>query len=392
MLQLVLADLARFGYAVLMRKRRIRGAISVGRFFWLSDALRGYARERCVIGFCECARLRIGDFSVLAIYRLSVQNISRGKGRSSVSAAAYRSGEKLRDERTGEIYHFPDKGRIFGCEILTPADAPGWTQSRAELWNKVENSEKRKDSRLAKEVLVSIPAELGNVDRVGLVKNFAKECFVKAGQIADIAFHNFKGKGDHNPHAHIMLTTRDLEEKGFGKKNRFWDTRKWIQNIREAWEKTTNWVLERAGLQERIDHRSLKDRGINRSPQIKLTDAALQMERKGVRTEKGDRYREIEALNKARKEVEEAEAELRALLSQNELLEGRDWTKPFEVESIRLGHKETPREVRELKQRNKLQDFVGSPEIELKFTTPEILEEVEAESEEEEEKGSGPER
>ncbi len=150
-------------------------------------------------------------------YRLEVKIIGRSAGHSVVAAAAYRSGEKINDKRTGINHDYSRKGSIEGKEIIAPLNAPEWIKNRANLWNEVEAKENRKDAQLAREVIISLPRELDSEQRQGLVKNFVKNEFVSKGMIADVSFHNPPaGDGLENPHAHILLTMRHVTPDGFG--------------------------------------------------------------------------------------------------------------------------------------------------------------------------------
>ena len=192
----------------------------------------------------------------MAIYHLSAKPISRATGRSATGAAAYRAGETITDERTGLVFDYGKKRGIDHSEIMAPANAPEWAHDRAKLWNAVEHSEKRKDSQVAREVEVALPTELNLDQQRELVRSFARSQFVDAGMVADIAIHHAKGE---NPHAHILLTMRDIGPDGFGQKNRSWNDKALLQNWREAWEVQTNQALERAGHSVRIDHRTLAE-------------------------------------------------------------------------------------------------------------------------------------
>lgn len=232
----------------------------------------------------------------MAIYHLSAKLISRATGRSATGAAAYRAGETITDERTGLVFDYSRKRGIDHSEIIAPANAPGWAHDRAKLWNAVEYSEKRKDSQVAREVVVALPTELTTEQQRELVRSFARSQFVDAGMVADIAIHNAKGE---NPHAHILLTMRDIGPDGFGQKNRSWNDQALLQNWREAWEVQANRALERAGHSARIDHRTLEAQGIDRVPQIHIGPRVLEMERRGIRTERGTEALAIETKNEA---------------------------------------------------------------------------------------------
>ena len=215
----------------------------------------------------------------MAIYHLTVKNISRGKGHSAVAAAAYRAGDKLRHTaveaaayRSGEKLH--DKGKthnytrksgIAYTEIMLPNHAPRELENRQILWNTVELSEKRVDARTAREVEVSLPREFSLQEQIEVVRAFIQENFVDKGMCADFAIHH---KDADKPHAHIMLTTRNLSMSGFGNKNRDWNKVECLQEWRKDWSDVCNKKLQEKGLDDRIDHRTLKAQGIDREPTI----------------------------------------------------------------------------------------------------------------------------
>lgn len=203
----------------------------------------------------------------MAIYHLHAQAISRSAGRCIVQAAAYRAAEELDLERTGESFDFTRKKGVEHTEILVPEGAPEWATDRAKLWNAVEDAEKRVDAQLAREIEVSLPVELTREQQIELVREFAREGFVKHGMVADIAIHR---DNRDNPHAHILLTTRSIDENGFGPKNRDWNDKRFLIDWREQWAALTNQHLARAGFEINIDHRSHEARGILLEPGQKL--------------------------------------------------------------------------------------------------------------------------
>ena len=233
----------------------------------------------------------------MAIYHLSSQIIGRSGGKSAVASAAYRAGEKLQDQHIGQTFDYTKKRGVDHKEILAPDHAPVWVQDRGQLWNEVEKSEKRINSQLSRELNIAIPKELSKDQQIELIRNFAKEQFVAKGMIADLAMHNLVGE---NPHAHIMLTTREIGPEGFTRKNREWNDRELLKDWRKEWAEQTNQALEKAGVQERIDHRSLKDRGSKQIPQIHVGVHATAIERRGIHTELGDINRGIIELNAER--------------------------------------------------------------------------------------------
>ena len=249
-------------------------------------------------------------------------------GRSAVAAAAYRSGEKLTNEWDGLTHDYTHKPGVVHAEIMLPAHAPPEFSDRATLWNSVEFSEKSSDAQLAREIEVALPVELSRVEQLALVRSFVKDNFVAEGMCADFALHD---KGDGNPHAHILLTIRplkpdgrwgpkcrkvyDLDSQGNripdgkgGWKNHREDTTDWnnrenAEKWRAEWAAYANRALEAAGRPERIDHRSYKRQGVEKIPTIHMGVAASQMERRGIRTEKGNINRQIIEDNKLLKEI-----------------------------------------------------------------------------------------
>lgn len=194
----------------------------------------------------------------MAIFHMSAQTISRSKGHSSVAAAAYRHGEKLTDEHTGEIHDYSKKKGISDSVILIPEGADRNFLKPEYLWNTIEKSEKRKDAQLAREFNIALPVEMTDEQKKALAIDFCNENFVKNGMIADIAFHKLDSD---NPHFHVMLTTRSLtpDGSGFGQKVREWNSKEQLESWRKGWADTANEHLQAAGIDARIDHRSLKD-------------------------------------------------------------------------------------------------------------------------------------
>lgn len=211
----------------------------------------------------------------MAIYHLAVKTHARSSGASAVAAAAYRAGERLTDEHTGERHDYERRGGVDGSEIHAPDGAPEWARNRRELWNAVEAAERRKDARLAREVVVALPAELSQEQRRHLVRGYVRSQFVDRGMVADVAYHDGKG---HNPHAHVLLTTRQIGPDCFGAKVRAWNDRDLVNEWRAEWSAQTNHALARAGRSERVDHRSLaaqRDAALDRGD----VDAAARFDR-----------------------------------------------------------------------------------------------------------------
>ncbi|EBT6708163.1 MobA/MobL family protein [Salmonella enterica] len=198
------------------------------------------------------------EIKTMAIFHMSAQTITRSKGHSSVAAAAYRHGEKLMDEHTGEIHDYSKKKGISDSVILIPESADRNFLKPAYLWNTIEKSEKRKDAQLAREFNIALPVEMTDEQKKALAIDFCQENFVKNGMIADIAFHKLDSD---NPHFHVMLTTRLLtpDGAGFGQKERKWNDKELLEQWRKSWADAANEHMQKAGIDAHIDHRSLKE-------------------------------------------------------------------------------------------------------------------------------------
>ena len=201
----------------------------------------------------------------MASYHLSVKILSRSSGRSGVAAAAYRARSMMHDERQGLDFDYSKKEDLGHAEILAPDHAPAWMLDREQLWNGVELAEKRKDAQIVREVEVALPLELSREAQVELLRNFCRQNFVSQGMVADICVHRQKG----NPHAHIMLTMREIEGEGFGKKVRAWNNKQNLLVWREEWANLQNLYLAKAGFDKQVDHRSYAAQGLDIEPQIK---------------------------------------------------------------------------------------------------------------------------
>lgn len=258
----------------------------------------------------------------MAIYHCTCKIISRGQGRSAVGAAAYRSGEKLYNEYDGIEHDYTKKGGVVYSEIMLCENAPKEYQDRQTLWNAVEQIEKSSKAQLAREYEVALPVELSREEQIKLVRDFAKENFVDNGMCVDFSIHD---KEDGNPHAHIMLTTRPIEQdnswgvkqkkeyildkngqKQYDKKKQTykcktvkttnWDSKEFLQHSRESWAEKVNQELEKKSLPQRIDHRSLKEQGVDRVPTIH-EGGARKLEKRGIKTDRGKINREIKTAN-----------------------------------------------------------------------------------------------
>jgi Ti-type conjugative transfer relaxase TraA len=207
----------------------------------------------------------------MAIYHFTSKIIARGGGKSSVASAAYRAGEKLYDERQEKVMDYTRKQDVMFKEIFLPEGAPKWMAEREKLWNVVERVERRKDAQLAREIHFSLPRELSKEQNIELAKEFVKNEFVARGMIADLCIHDGMAKdGEQQPHAHVMLTMREVAEEGFGLKERSWNDKDGYMLWRESWAEHANKYLAMNGIEQRIDHRSYVEQGIDLIPQNKI--------------------------------------------------------------------------------------------------------------------------
>lgn len=207
----------------------------------------------------------------MASYHLCCKVISRGQGRSATAAAAYRAAERIYDRRTGLEHDYERKRGVVRSEVLLPRDAPEIYRDRGELWNAVEAAETRSNSRLSREFELALPRELCRDEQFDLARGWAERELVSRGMCADVCMHD---RGDGNPHAHIMCTTREAGPDGFGAKNRGWDDKALLVDLRKSWEREQNRALERSYERDRtpeaersyVDCRSYAERGIDREP------------------------------------------------------------------------------------------------------------------------------
>ena len=256
----------------------------------------------------------------MAIFMATMKSISRGSGQSAIASAAYRAGEKLQDARYGKVQDYSKKEGVLSKEIIFPSALKNQTSiDRNSLWNKAEEAEKRKDSRVAREWIVNLPHELNEQQRQQLAHEFSQKLADKYNVIADCCIHQpsdkevARGADPRNFHAHIMLTTRqvhltadgnivlgekaaielsDKKRKSLGLE-RVSDE---IVELRQLWEQTANTKLAEIGC-ELIDSRSYKERGLDIEPQIKMGKNATQLKR---RTGKDTPVHEINTLIKER--------------------------------------------------------------------------------------------
>ena len=230
----------------------------------------------------------------MAIYHFSAKVISRAKGSSAVASAAYRSASRLFDEKLNRHHDFSNKVGVIHSEVMLPQGSPERLNDRTVLWNEVEAGEKRKDAQLAREVEFSIPREMDQQQGVSLARDFVQKQFVDRGMVADLNVHWDKADdGSPKPHAHVMMTMREVGPEGFGKKVRDWNGTELLQEWREAWGAHVNERMAELGLEGRIDHRSYADQGIALEPQHKIGPAGMRRLDRGEDAERADDHRRI---------------------------------------------------------------------------------------------------
>ncbi len=221
----------------------------------------------------------------MAIFHLQIKPVSRSSGRTATAAAAYRSGERIRDERTGALYNHSERDDVLHKEIFLPSqlDRPDsgmeWARDRSSLWNTAEKAEQRSNSRVAREYLVALPAELSAEQRVTLARTFSREIADRYNVAVDLAIHAPRPEGDpRNFHAHLLATTREVTPEGLGAKTGvdmagearsergLPPSRQEFRTLRARWAELTNAALREANVEARIDHRSLEAQGVDREP------------------------------------------------------------------------------------------------------------------------------
>lgn len=264
-------------------------------------------------------------------FHFSVNIISRGKGKSAVASAAYISGEKIKNEWDGVTHDYTKKQGVISKEIYLPDHAPEEYKDRKTLWNSVELFEKNSNAQLARNFIISLPKELSIEENKKMIEEYIQTNFVKEGMIVDLAIHDESREGNQNIHAHIMTIVRPINEDGtWGQKSKkeyildekgekvlnkngkpktrkveltTWNDKGNVEKWRENFSNLCNEYLAKNKIEKRVDHRSFKRQGIKQIPTIHLGASASAMERKGIRTEKGDINREIKKQNELLKNI-----------------------------------------------------------------------------------------
>ena len=264
-------------------------------------------------------------------FHFSVNIISRGKGKSAVASAAYISGEKIKNEWDGVTHDYTRKEKVLVKNIILPDHIPKEFNDRSTLWNKVEMAEKNSNAQLARQFIIGLPKELSLSENKNLVERFIKENLTSQGMIVDYAIHDESQDKNGNIHCHIMTIMRPINEKGeFLAKSKkeyildekgekvlnkngkpktrkveltTWNDKGNVEKWRESFSNLCNEYLAKNDIEKRVDHRSFKRQGIKQIPTIHLGASASAMERKGIRTEKGDINREIKKQNELLKNI-----------------------------------------------------------------------------------------
>jgi Ti-type conjugative transfer relaxase TraA len=242
----------------------------------------------------------------MAAYHFTAKIHSRSSGASAVRAAAYRAGEKLRDERLGKTEDYSRKSDVIECAILTPEGSPSWCSDREVLWNRVEAREKRRDAQVAQEFEINLPREFSDAENWRLITDFARTFLTSEGRICDVAFHKPEaGDGEAHPHAHILMPLRVLEGDRFGAKHPDVDWRSFfgrearLQELRREW---CEFSLKRAAelgidLGPDWDHRSYLDRGVDVEPEPKVGASANRIREEGGESERVDEFHATQRRN-----------------------------------------------------------------------------------------------
>ncbi|MED2974158.1 MobQ family relaxase [Fictibacillus sp. B-59209] len=261
----------------------------------------------------------------MAIYHFSNQIKSRKKQQNAIAAAAYRSGERLVDERTNEEKYYHRSVQPV-THILAPSHAPQWVYQRERLWNEVERVEKQWNSQLCREINVALPKELSHEEQEKLAITFCQEIFADDGMVADVAIHR---DDEENPHFHVLLTMRPFNPDGtWGNKQKKtkevingkvttmaihttdWNTKEKLLYWREQWAHYANRFLEKNGFSERLSHLSHEARGLETLPTIHEGFAARKMESEGKVSDRMQINRDRKEYNRTVIELTEAKRKI----------------------------------------------------------------------------------
>ena len=293
----------------------------------------------------------------MALFHFTVDQVKRSEGQSAIASAAYRSGERLYSEYYGEYSDYTRKGGVICSDILLPSHAPPEFADRQTLWNAVEQVERGKKAQLAYSFEIALQNEFTIEENIALARQFLLDNFVSRGMTVDVAFHEKETEdgGIPNPHFHFLCPMRPMNPDGtWGFKQRRvyrldengnrirdqngkflfdavpttdWGSPETLEHWRKAWADVCNAKFEEKGLDVRIDHRSYLRQGVDLLPTAHEGATVRAMEKKGIRTEKGEFNRWIKATNAVIRDIRKKIA----LLS--------DWIKEIKAE---LAKPQTP--------------------------------------------------
>lgn len=230
----------------------------------------------------------------MAIYHFSGKVIGRSSapGASCCAAAAYRSAEQIGEN------DYTRKSGVVWSDVLYCDTCPADLRTREALWSAVDAVEKRKDAQLYRSFDFAFPNEFSYQDCYEVITDFAQEQWVDLGMCADLCIHDTEHDGVRNLHGHAMLTMRDLDENGFGKKNRDWNEHDLMEQWRSAWSDIVNARLKQIGIDQQIDNRSFERQGEkDLTPTIHEGKEVTALERKGIKTDIGNYNREVREKN-----------------------------------------------------------------------------------------------
>ena len=285
----------------------------------------------------------------------NVSITQRSRGQSAVAGAAYQSGDRLFSEYDQKYKDYSQKQGIVYTEIMLPSNAPPEFADRETLWNAAEEIEKQWNSQLARRLVLALPREVPAEQYPQMVRDYCTEFFVSKGMCCDFAIHDPDPPG-HNPHCHIMLTMRALDEQGKwlpksrkvydldenGERIRLpsgnwkchkestvdWNEQTYCEQWRQGWQDIQNRYLELAGSPEKVNLRSYERQGLDIVPTVHMGPAIVQMERRGIATNIGNLNRDIKAANRLLNSVRKT---IRDLL--NWIAEARKSAKSAEISS-----------------------------------------------------------
>lgn len=249
----------------------------------------------------------------MSTYYLNLGIINRGKGNSVANFANYITGKAVRDCHSGRYDELRREDVRF-WDILLPSSSPPEYHDLQDFCDAIEQSERRRDAQLIRYFKAALPNELPTDEQIRIAKQFLLSNFIRQGFGAVVAIHSGTNQDNplkSNPHMHALVTLRTIDAKGLNpKKDREFYRKSCLRDWREAWARVQNQAYNRNGLATRVDHRSLKEQGIDREPTVRLSYSDWIREKNGERTFAGDQRRAIEARNAERELVRQQEREI----------------------------------------------------------------------------------